>query len=95
MEEKEKQLVPSFERVVQVESNKEIIMKSKKEKQSLRKLQKDQKGLSTMEYAVLFVVIVVGALVAWSQLGADMATKVQTGTDSFNTELDEAQGRAQ
>ncbi|MBN1653748.1 MAG: hypothetical protein JXA30_08230 [Deltaproteobacteria bacterium] len=57
-------------------------------------LRKDQRGLSTMEYAVLFVVIVVGALVAWGQLGSDLQTKVTTGTGSFNTTIDEAQGRA-
>lgn len=63
-------------------------MERKKEKQSLQKLQKDQKGLSTMEYAVLFVVIVVGALFAWGSLGSMLTKKVTEGTTTFDTSLD-------
>ena len=52
------------------------------------KLKKDQKGLSTMEYAVLFVIIVVGAIALWSALGQDLATRISKGTDTFKTNLD-------
>ena len=34
-----------------------------------RKLGRDQSGLSTLEYSILFVIIVVGALTIWSKLG--------------------------
>jgi Flp pilus assembly pilin Flp len=67
-------------------------MKNSKQKHTL---QKDEKGLSTMEYAVLFVVIVVGALVAWGALGEDLQTSVTNGTKSFNvTVTSKSQGSA-
>lgn len=34
-----------------------------------KKLTRDQSGLSTLEYTILFVIIVVGALTIWSKLG--------------------------
>ena len=34
-----------------------------------KKLARDQSGLSTLEYTILFVLIVVGALTIWSKLG--------------------------
>jgi Flp pilus assembly pilin Flp len=39
----------------------------------LKKLARDQRGLSTMEYAVLFVIIIVGALALWTRLGKSLA----------------------
>jgi hypothetical protein len=36
---------------------------------SFKKLARDQQGLSTLEYTILFVIIVVGALSLWSKLG--------------------------
>ena len=60
-------------------------------KNMLTKLAKDQRGLSTMEYAVLFVIIVIGAIALWTNLGSSLATQVSTGTDTFNGELDTAQ----
>ena len=41
-----------------------------------------------MEYAVLFVIIVVGAIGLWSALGKDLASNIQTGTEKFSTTLD-------
>ena len=61
-------------------------------KNMLTKLAKDQRGLSTMEYAVLFVIIVVGAIALWMNLGESLAGQVADGTDTFNGELDTAQG---
>jgi Flp pilus assembly pilin Flp len=61
-------------------------------KNMLTKLSKDQRGLSTMEYAVLFVIIVVGAIALWMNLGESLSTQVADGTDTFNGELDTAQG---
>jgi len=60
-------------------------------KNMLTKLAKDQRGLSTMEYAVLFVIIVIGAIVLWTELGTSLADQVATGTETFNGELDTAQ----
>jgi Flp pilus assembly pilin Flp len=34
-----------------------------------KKLARDESGLSTLEYTILFVIIVVGALTLWSKLG--------------------------
>jgi Flp pilus assembly pilin Flp len=53
----------------------------------LKKLGKDERGLSTMEYAVLFVIIVVGALALWTKLGASLANQVSQGDQSFNNAL--------
>jgi Flp pilus assembly pilin Flp len=56
-----------------------------------KKLMKDERGLSTMEYAVLFVIIVVGAVAAWGTLGDDLLTNIEDGTDTFTGELSEHQ----
>jgi Flp pilus assembly pilin Flp len=53
----------------------------------MKKLGKDERGLSTMEYAVLFVIIVVGALALWTKLGASLANQVSQGDQSFNNAL--------
>jgi Flp pilus assembly pilin Flp len=52
-----------------------------------KKLARDQRGLSTMEYAVLFVIIVVGALTFWSKLGGKLTENLNTGTDAFDKTL--------
>jgi Flp pilus assembly pilin Flp len=44
-----------------------------------------------MEYAVLFVIIVVGAVAAWGTLGDDLLTNIEDGTDTFTGELSEHQ----
>jgi Flp pilus assembly pilin Flp len=53
-----------------------------------KKLARDQRGLSTMEYAVLFVIIVVGALTFWSKLGGKLTENLNEGTNKFGTELE-------
>ena len=50
----------------------------------LDKLARDQRGLSTLEYVVLFVIIVVGALTFWSKLGGKLTENLSGGTDAFN-----------
>lgn len=50
----------------------------------LAKLARDQRGMSTLEYAVLFVIIVVGALTFWSKLGGKLTDNLSGGTDAFN-----------
>lgn len=52
-----------------------------------KKLARDQRGLSTMEYAVLFVIIVVGALTFWSKLGGRLTDNLNKGTDQFEKTL--------
>ena len=54
----------------------------------LTKLARDQRGLSTMEYAVLFVIIVVGGLTLWTNLGAKLTTQMNNGTTKFNDTLE-------
>ena len=59
-------------------------------KNQIKKLRKDNRGLSTMEYAVLFVIIVVGALALWTKLGKSLADQVSKGDETFNTKLGKA-----
>jgi Flp pilus assembly pilin Flp len=54
----------------------------------IKHLARDERGLSTMEYAVLFVVIVVGAITLWSQLGDDLADNIEKGSETFSTTLE-------
>jgi len=54
---------------------------------------RDQRGLSTMEYAVLFIIIIIGSLALWSRLGRSLAGQVGTGTQTFETTLGAAQKR--
>ena len=51
---------------------------------SLARLARDQRGLSTLEYVVLFVIIVVGALTFWSKLGGKLTENLGSGNDAFN-----------
>ena len=48
------------------------------------KLARDERGMSTLEYVVLFVIIVVGALTFWSKLGGKLTENLSGGTDAFN-----------
>ena len=66
-------------------NNKQIVKKNQ-----IKKLSKDNRGLSTMEYAVLFVIIVVGALALWTKLGKSLADQVTQGDQTFNTKLGDA-----
>lgn len=59
-------------------------------KKTFKTLIKDQRGLSTMEYAVLFVIIVIGSIAMWSKLGEDLATQVGNGQEVFNDRLGKA-----
>src|SRR4051812_28313275 len=48
---------------------------------------RDETGLSTLEYAVLFVVIVVGGLLAWQKLGSSLTKQVESSTLTFEQTL--------
>lgn len=43
---------------------------------TLRKLWRDEEGLSTVEYALLLVLIVIAGVTAWQTLGGSVSTKV-------------------
>jgi len=55
-------------------------MKSALSKQVIR----DQHGLSTLEYVILFVIIVVGALTLWSKLGGELSDNLDDGAGTFD-----------
>ena len=44
--------------------------------QALKQLWADETGLTTVEYALLLVLIVAAAVTAWTQLGSEVSTKV-------------------
>lgn len=54
-------------------------------------LLRDTRGLSTIEYAVLFVTILIGALALWAKLGNSLGAQLGTGTNTFNSVLGAAQ----
>lgn len=54
---------------------------------------RDQRGLSTLEYAVLFVVILIGALAVWSKIARTLETQVSAGTSTLNRDLASALAR--
>ena len=53
----------------------------------------DQRGLSTIEYAVLFVLVVIGSIVVWKKLSASLDQQVSIGTEQFNRTLGSALAR--
>jgi Flp pilus assembly pilin Flp len=55
-------------------------MKSALSKQVVR----EQHGLSTLEYVILFVIIVVGALTLWSKLGGELSDNLDDGAGTFD-----------
>lgn len=48
-----------------------------------RSLFRDERGLSTLEYAILLVLILVGSIQLWTTLGKDLQTGLKTGTTEF------------
>jgi hypothetical protein len=54
------------------------------------RLWSDQRGLSTVEFAVVFILIVIGALALWSKLGAGVARDVGAGQTKFSNALGQA-----
>ena len=48
---------------------------------------RDERGLSSVEYAVLFTVLVVGLLGVWKALGRSVDKQVEAGTQTFNAAL--------
>ncbi|MEM1414889.1 MAG: hypothetical protein AAGH15_08310 [Myxococcota bacterium] len=56
---------------------------------TLRKLAKDQEGLSTVEYIIILVLIAVIGIVAWESFGQAVKDKVDNATDKVNALPDE------
>jgi Flp pilus assembly pilin Flp len=61
-----------------------------KKKSLIKRLTRDQRGLATMEYGVLFVIIIVGAVIIWSKLGSTMTDKLSKGTDDVAATMDKS-----
>jgi Flp pilus assembly pilin Flp len=51
----------------------------------LIKLREDERGLSTVEYVVLLVLIVAMAVAAWNSFGSRVQGKLTQASDSFDT----------
>ena len=52
---------------------------------TLKRLWTDEDGLTTVEYALLLVLVVAAAVTAWSQLGSQVTTEVTGVKDTLAT----------
>jgi len=52
-------------------------------------LRKDQRGLSTVEYALLFVLIVGGSAALWNSLGKTVTGAVTEGNSKYSSALND------
>lgn len=52
----------------------------------------DERGLSTVEYVVLLVLICAGCVGLWASFGQDVYTKLQGASDEFSTTVDSDYG---
>ena len=52
--------------------------------EKIRKLGRDQRGLSTVEYTVLLVLIVACTVGLWNKLGNKVETKITSATTQFD-----------
>jgi len=50
-----------------------------------------ERGLSTLEYTVVFILLLVGVLAVWMKLGRSLETQVGTGEQTFARALSAAQ----
>jgi Flp pilus assembly pilin Flp len=57
----------------------------------VQKLSRDQRGLSTVEYVVLLVLIVVMAVALWNLFGDMLAGKLGDAADEFDQEVQTTQ----
>ena len=57
------------------------IIKSAGQQTSIRKFHKDVRGLSTVEYVILLVLIAVSAITIWNRFGGTIVGKVTTSND--------------
>lgn len=54
-------------------------------KSLVHKLQNDERGLSTVEYVVLLVLIVAMAVALWNMFGTTLTSKLIAATKAFDT----------
>ncbi len=52
---------------------------------SIRKLHSDDRGLSTVEYVIILVLIAAAAVAAWTTLGGHIRDKIKSADDSVNS----------
>jgi Flp pilus assembly pilin Flp len=62
-------------------------MTCKIENKGSASLRKDQRGLSTVEYALLFVLIVGGSAMLWNKLGKSVTGAVTEGNAKYTSAL--------
>lgn len=62
-------------------------MACKNEVKTSASLRKDQRGLSTVEYALLFVLIVGGSAMLWKTLGTTVTSAVTSGNADYTNAL--------
>ncbi|MET0285964.1 MAG: hypothetical protein ABW352_15890 [Polyangiales bacterium] len=53
----------------------------------LHRLRNDERGLSTVEYVVLLVLIVAMAVAAWNSFGSNVNEKLKTASGSFKSKV--------
>jgi len=53
--------------------------------ENIRKLGRDERGLSTVEYTILLVLIVACSVGLWKGLGTDLTTKLSKSNGEFKT----------
>lgn len=55
---------------------------------------RDERGLSTVEYVIILVVVAVAAIGLWGKFGAAVKTKVEDSTKEINgMEVEKAEGQ--
>lgn len=55
--------------------------------ENIRKLGRDERGLSTVEYTVLLVLIVAATVGLWNKLGEKVEGKISKSTTTFDTKV--------
>lgn len=55
-----------------------------------RSLRRDQRGLSTVEYTVLLVLILAGAIALWKNLGTDVHKQLKSAQTTFRSQVKSA-----
>lgn len=60
-------------------------MTCKQQEQGSASLRRDQRGLSTVEYVLLFVLIIGTSVSVWSKLGGSVKGKLDATTTAFDT----------
>ena len=51
--------------------------------EAIKKLWRDEEGLSTVEYALLLVLIVIVGITAWQTLGTNVTTRVNQSANAI------------